>query len=155
MRTPICFVLALLLLLPGCAMLRGKADVDPDLLAVKADALRRANQPQEALEVLKPVVKEHNAQTMPGSVFISYIKLLLAENFPQDAEVRLRARMSLPQSKQIAPASAPQLQNLLGVALAAQGKDKEAQQAFEAAQKGWDGRQGVVEANLAKLQEKP
>src|SRR5690606_2888138 len=109
----------------------------------------RASKPAEAAELLKPAIKGHKITEIPDPVFMAYSRLILDQSYYKEAEKRLMARLT-----GSAQSSAPQLNNLIGVALAGQTRRAEADQAFRRALESWDGRPGVVEKNLARLQSK-
>ncbi len=126
-------------------MLAKKYPKEPVAVAAYAEALRRVGQAKDSAEVLRPMIKGKNVQDLPDPVFMAYMRLLLGQGFFVDVQDRVQQRMAA------VPTPDPQLYNLLGVALAGQGKRADAEKAFTQALVGWNGRPGVVEENLAKL----
>ena len=116
-----------------------------------ADALRRIKKPKEAADVLKPFVEKRDTNKVADEIFMPYMRLLVDQGFFEDAQKRLERRLTLPPEKLKGQASKPQIENLLGIALAGQNKKAEAAKAFIQAQAHWDGRAGVVEKNLERL----
>jgi Flp pilus assembly protein TadD len=135
--------------LPSYESLYQKYKGQPAIIGAYADALRRAGQPKEAAELLKPFIKGKKLTAVQDPIFMAYARLLLDQGYYKDAEKRLMERLT--QSPQ---SSAPQINNLLGIALAGQKRRAEASQAFRRALESWDGRPGIVEKNLARLQGK-
>lgn len=124
---------------------------EPITVGAYADALRRVGQPKKAADILKPSIEKTDTNRLPGEIFMPYMRLMLDQGFFKDAQNRIQKRLTLSPDKITGVASRPQLQNLLGVALAGQGKKPEAEQAFKQALSRWDGRPGVVEKNLERL----
>lgn len=120
---------------------------DPVVVAAYADALRRAGKAREAADFLRPIVKDQTAQAMAEPVFLAYMRLLLEQHYFYDVEMRIKQRMADIQWPDA------EIHNLLGVALAGQGKRAEAEEAFKKALVSWKGRPGVVEENLLKLRQ--
>lgn len=124
---------------------------DPIAVSGYADALRRIGRADKAADVLKPFVENTSSFQLPGPIFLAYMRLMIDQNYEKDAEARLRTRIKLPALLAGKGASMAQMYNLLGVSLAKQGRKPEAEQAFNTALATWDGRPGVVEANLEQL----
>jgi Flp pilus assembly protein TadD len=127
-----------------------KYNKEPIAVAGYAEALRRVGQAKESADILRPLVKGQTVEKLPDPIFMAYMRLLLGQGYYKDVQERVQKRLALSQTDKNA-----QLYNLLGVALAGQGKKTDAESAFRSALHNWDGRQGVVEQNLSKLKAKP
>ena len=121
---------------------------EPIAVAGYAEALRRNGQAREAANVLRPMVKGQSPQSMTQPIFMAYMRMLLGQGYFADVQGRVQERLSGPVADK---SNSAELYNLLGVALAGQGKKAEAEKAFKQALDGWSGRPGLVEQNLAKL----
>ncbi len=124
---------------------------EPIAAGAYADALRRVKQPKKAADVLRPFLEKTDSNKLPDDIFMPYMRLLIDQGFLADAQKRIEKRLMLPNDRLKGTASTPQLQNLLGVALAGQGKKDAAKAMFSRALAAWDGRPGVVEKNVEQL----
>ena len=124
---------------------------EPIAVGAYVDALRRVGQPKKAADVLKPFIEKTDSNKLPDDIFMPYMRLLVDQGFNEDAEKRLEKRLNLPSQRLTGVASKPQIQNLLGIALAGQNKKTQAEQMFTQALAHWDGRAGVVEKNIERL----
>jgi tetratricopeptide (TPR) repeat protein len=122
-------------------------DTSPAAIAGYADALRRAGQVKEALNIIQPAVSGKNPTSIDGKVFSAYMRLMLGTGYYRDAEKRITARLV----RANGTAEKAELNHLLGIALVGQKRRAEAIQAFRRAVSGWSGRPGVVQENLKKL----